>query len=67
MKPNIPSAEQVRKALAPLNLKQVQELARLSGVPATTIYKIQRGETRNPGIETLRGFIGHIAAARRGA
>ncbi len=62
MKPNIPSAAQVREALAPLSLKQVDALSRLSGIPATTIYKIQRGETKNPGIETLRGFLPHIAA-----
>lgn len=63
MDQNIPSAEQVRQALRPLNLRQVDVLARLSGVPATTIYKIKRGETKNPGIETLRDFFPHISAA----
>lgn len=60
MCPDIPSAEQVRVALRPLTLRQLDHLARLSGVPATTIYKIKRGETRNPGIETLREFVRHI-------
>lgn len=57
------SAEQVQAALAPLSLKQVDRLAELSGVPATTIYKIKRGETENPGIETVRKFMPHIKAA----
>ena len=53
----IPSAEDIRAALAPLSMKQLDELERLSGVPATTIYKIKRGETGNPGIETLGKFM----------
>lgn len=60
---NIPSAEQVRAKLAPLNLKQLDRLAVLSGVPATTIYKIKRGETENPGVETLRKFMSFVDAA----
>ena len=62
----LPSAEQVRAQLAPLTLKQLDRLAELSGVPATTIYKIKRGETENPGIETLRRFLPHIAGALDG-
>lgn len=60
MNGNIPSAEEVRAALAPLSLKQLDRLAELSGVPATTIYKVKRGETENPGIETVRKFLGHV-------
>lgn len=63
----IPSAEAVRVALAPLTLKHLDTLAGLSGVPASTIYKIKRGETENPGIETLRKFVPHIAAALNAA
>lgn len=59
----IPSAETVRAELAPLSLKQLEKLAELSGVPFTTIYKIKRGETQNPGIETLRQFLPHVAVA----
>jgi predicted transcriptional regulator len=59
----MPSVEQVRAALAPFNLKQIDRLSELSGVPATTIYKIKRGETQNPGIETLRQFLPHVSAA----
>lgn len=60
----IPSAEAVRAALAPLSLKQLEKLAELSGVPFTTIYKVKRGETRNPGIETLRQFMPHLNEAK---
>lgn len=59
----ITSAEQVRDALKPLTLRQLDRLSELSGVPATTIYKIQRGETTNPGIETVRKFMPHLDAA----
>lgn len=59
----LPSAEQVRAALSPLTMKQLERLEELSGVPATTIYKIKRGETENPGIETLRRFLPHISEA----
>lgn len=62
MNERIPSAEQVRAALAPLNLRQLDELAALSGVPAPTIYKIRIGQTENPGIETVGKFMPHIAA-----
>lgn len=57
------SAEEVRTALSPLGMAQIDRLAILSGVPPTTIYKIKRGETSNPGIETVRKFMPHIQAA----
>lgn len=57
-----PSSEQVRAALAPLTLSQLERLAELSGVPASTIYKIKRGETKNPGVETLRQFMPFVPA-----
>lgn len=59
----IPSSEQIRARLAPLTLRQLERLAELSGVPASTIYKIKRGETENPGVETLRKFMPHIETA----
>ena len=63
MQPLIPSAEEIRAALAPLTLKQLDYLADLSGVPVTTIYKIKLAETANPGIETVRKFLPHVARA----
>jgi hypothetical protein len=65
MIPTFPSAEDVRAALASLTLKQLDRLAELSSVPATTIYKIKRGETKNPGVETLRLFVPHIEVVLR--
>lgn len=59
----IPSAAEVRQALQPLNMKQLSRLAALSGVPMTTIYKIRRGETPNPGVETVRMFLPHVRSA----
>lgn len=61
---SIPSADDVRAALAPLSLKQLDRLAALSGVAATTIYKVKRGETENPGIETVRKFMRYIPDVR---
>jgi predicted transcriptional regulator len=63
METHIPSAEAVRGMLAGLSIKQVAALSELSGVPAPTIYKIKNGDTTNPGIETVRKFIGHISKA----
>ena len=58
------SAAQVREALAPLRLKQLEHLAALSGVPLPTIYKIRLGVTPNPGIETVRKFLPYVALAQ---
>lgn len=61
----IATADEVRAALAPLTMKQMERLGELSGVPPTTIYKIKRGETENPGIETVRKIVPHIEDALR--
>lgn len=63
MAESIPSVADIKAALTPLTLRQLNRLSELSGVPATTISKIRRGETGNPGIETVRLFAPHIAAA----
>jgi transcriptional regulator with XRE-family HTH domain len=65
--PSIPSAETIRAKLAGLSKRQIRRLAELSGVPAPTIDKVRRGETSNPGIETVRRFMPHVSAARREA
>lgn len=62
---SVPSADEVRAALELLTLRQLNLLATLSGVPFTTIYKVKRGETSNPGIETVRKFLPHIKVAKR--
>lgn len=63
MQIEIPSAEEVRAALAGLSFGQMQELSRLSGVAFTTLWKVRNGETVNPRLESVRAFIGHIKAA----
>jgi predicted transcriptional regulator len=60
----IPPIAEIRAALQPLTLKQLDALGTLSGVPAATIAKIRRGETKNPGTETCRKFLPHLDAAR---
>jgi len=63
MEPLPPSAEDVRALLAPFTMRQIFVLAAMSGVSWTTIYKIKRNETRNPGVETLRRFMPYVANA----
>lgn len=60
----VPSVEAVREALAGLTLKQIERLGELSGVPWSTIYKIKRGETRDPGMDTCGRFMPHVDVAR---
>jgi hypothetical protein len=74
MDTQIPTAEQVRSALAGLGYTQVQELARLSGVPFTTLWNIRKGGpkvggkgTDNPGIETVRMFMPFINELKKSA
>lgn len=57
---DIPSIDSLRAAMAPLTQKGLEELAAKSGVPFTTLYKIKRGETRDPGLETVRRFAAHL-------
>lgn len=65
MQKTIPSANQVRIALADLTMRQIDRLSELSGVPPTTIYKIKLGATTNPGIDTVRKVLPHLAKASR--
>jgi len=54
----IPSSADVRRLLECISVSQLRDLAVESGVPFGTIYKIAKGETTNPGIETTRRFYG---------
>jgi hypothetical protein len=60
----LPSAAEVRAALVPLSRQQIIRLSALSGVPFTTIQKVQRGETADPRLDTVREFLPHLAAVR---
>lgn len=63
MDTSIPSAAELQSRLQGLSHAQMQRLANISGVPFTTLWKIKVGPTSNPGIETVRKFVGHITAA----
>ena len=56
----IPSSDEVRRRMAGMSLLDLEALAERSKVPFATLYKIKRGETMNPGIETVRAFIEHL-------
>jgi predicted transcriptional regulator len=61
MDAHIPTTEEVRAQLGKLTHGAVSALAVRSGVPFTTLWKIRSGETKNPGLETVRQFGPHIA------
>ena len=48
--------------LVPLRSAELMALSSRSGVPFTTAWKVRSGETRNPGIETCRKLVEHLAA-----
>lgn len=58
------NADTVSGRLKPLTYRQLSELARLAGggVSFYALLKIRSGETKNPGIETVRAFWHHIDA-----
>jgi predicted transcriptional regulator len=58
------SAEDVRTVLGLLTQRQLEKLSAASGVPLSTLGKIRRGETLNPGLETVRKVLPHLAAAQ---
>ena len=62
MNTEIPSAGEVCGWLAPMTNSELQQLAGLSGVPFTTLWKIRSGETENPRIETVRSIDAHRGA-----
>ena len=56
----VPSVESIRLELLSLGHAEVQQLATLSRVPFSTIWKIRDGTTKNPGIATVGQFISHV-------
>lgn len=56
MDPQIPSAIDVRAKLAAMSRAQLVALAAKTGTPFTTLIKIQRGETEDPRLETVRSI-----------
>lgn len=60
MEKPIPSASEVRQLLLPLPHAKLQRLAKESGVPFGTLWKIRSGDTQNPGIDTVRALLGGL-------
>ncbi len=56
MSTTLPSVQDIRCRLESLTRTKLQALSEASGVPFTTLWKIRVGETKNPGIETVRMF-----------
>jgi predicted transcriptional regulator len=56
MNTDFPSIEDVRIRLQGLRDGEIYTVAKASGVPASTLWKIRCGATPNPGIETVRKF-----------
>lgn len=65
MNETIPTAAEIRERMSSLSYTQVTELARLSGVPLTTLWKVRNGETDNPRIDTVAQFLPHLEAAAK--
>jgi predicted transcriptional regulator len=62
MNTDLPSIEDVRIRLQGLRDGEIYTVAKASGVPASTLWKIRCGATPNPGIETVRKFF-HLLPA----
>lgn len=60
MATQIPSADTVRERLAALEKGQMQELARKSGVPLSTLANIRSSSKQGPTVDTLRKFWPHL-------
>lgn len=56
MTSELPSTELLASRLKLLKGAELEVLARRSGVPASTLWKIRMGVTPNPGLETVRKF-----------
>ena len=46
-------------------LRDLEEVAQVSGVPFHTIAKIKRGETTNPRIETVERLLNYFSQSRK--
>lgn len=60
--PPLPTTAQVRQALLLLRNPQLEKLAKLSGVPHGTIWKIRGGLSKNAGLDTVQRFQPFIEA-----
>lgn len=67
VKAQIPDVPTIKAELLKLGYAQMQQLAVASSVPFTTLWKVRSGETENPGIETVRKFLPHVASIVAGS
>jgi predicted transcriptional regulator len=67
MADQIPSLQTIRERMKDMGHAEVQALAKKSGVPFTTLWKIKVGPTANPGVETVRKFWPLLPERRKGA
>jgi len=66
MATQIPQASLIRENLQKLAAYQLRSIAAKSNVPFTTLLKIRSGETKNPGIETVRAFFPYLPRSSSG-
>jgi predicted transcriptional regulator len=62
MNSTVPSVADVRQRLSTLKDGDLDRIAKASGVPSSTLWKIRIGDTTNPGLETVRKFF-HLLPA----
>lgn len=67
MATQIPSADAVRERLKALERGQMQQLAKASGVPLTTLSNIRDSGKQGPTVDTLRKFWPHLLRLARKA
>lgn len=65
MKSSIPTPAEVRASLEALGHSQILRLSGLSSVSVTTLWSIRSGKRPNPGIDTVRKFLPHVAEAAK--
>jgi hypothetical protein len=65
MNTKLPSAAEVRAALQPLTMRQIDWLADASSVSPRALLNIRYGTTLYPGLDTVRAFLPHLRAAQR--
>ena len=56
----IPALQSIVERLSALSDKEIAALAVSSGVGVSTLQRIRKRQTPNPGIETVRKFLPHL-------
>lgn len=56
----IPALQSIIEKLSALSDKELAALAVTSGVGVSTLQRIRKRQTPNPGIETVRKFLPHL-------